>query len=157
MSAQPIPPGYHTVTPVITCKDTRTSIAFYQRAFGAKELMVVPRPDGGVMHAEIRIGTSPVMLSDEMPGCPAVDPQKGSPIGFYLYVEQVDAVFAQATKAGATVTMPVADMFWGDRCGAVQDPFGVTWTLATHIKDPTPAEMQKGQEAFLASMAAGKA
>ena len=151
-----IPEGYTTVTPMILFKDARKAIDFYQRAFGAKELMVMPGPDGrGVMHAELQIGTSIVMLGEENPQqpCKSAETFGGSPVSFYLYLDDVDAAFQTAVKAGATVQMPVAEMFWGDRIGTVQDPFGYSWTVATHVKDLTTEEIRQGAQAFYAEMA----
>lgn len=151
-----IPEGYSTVTPMFLFKDARKAIDFYQRAFGAKELMVMPGPDGrGVMHAELRIGNSIVMLGEETPQqpCKSAETLGGSPVNFYLYLDDVDAAFQTAVKAGATVQMPVAEMFWGDRIGTVQDPFGYSWTVATHVKDLTTEEIRQGAQAFYAEMA----
>ena len=116
----------------------------------------MPGPDGkGVMHAEIRIGTSIIMMGEEHPDCPSKSAETtgSSPISFYIYLENVDAAFATAVEAGATVQMPVEDMFWGDRMGTVLDPFGYSWSLASHTKDLTPEEIQKGAEAMFATMA----
>jgi uncharacterized glyoxalase superfamily protein PhnB len=150
-----IPAGFHTVTPMFTFKDARKAMAFYQRAFGAQELYAMPGPDGtGVMHAELRVGDSIIMMGEEHPQepCKSAETMGGSPISLYLYVENVDAAFAKAIEAGAESRMPVEDMFWGDRAGSVQDPFGYSWTLATHIKDLTPREIEEGARAFFARM-----
>lgn len=140
-----IPPGFRTVTPHLVVRNARGAIAFYKSAFGAKEKLVMPGPDGGVAHAELRIGDSLVMLADEMPAMGASAPETvgGSPVHIFLYVPNVDTVFAQAVKAGATVTMPLTDMFWGDRYGKLNDPFGHKWALATHTEDVSPREMAK--------------
>jgi uncharacterized glyoxalase superfamily protein PhnB len=151
-----IPEGFHTVTPMFVFKDARKAIDFYRRAFGAEEISVMPGLDGkGVMHAELRIGDSIIMMGEENPQepCKSAETMGGSPITFYIYVENVDEAFSTALTAGAEVRMPVEDMFWGDRVGTVQDPFGYKWTLATHIKDLTPKELQEGAEAFFAQMA----
>ena len=151
-----IPEGYHTVTPIFVFKDVRKAIEFYRRAFGAQELFAMPGPDGkGVMHAEIRIGSSIIMMGDESPqhACKSAETAGGSPVSFYLYLENVDEAFKTALEAGAEARMPVEDMFWGDRVGTVQDPFGYTWMLATHVKDLTPEEIQQGAEAAFAQMA----
>ncbi len=151
-----IPEGFHTVTPMFMFKDARKAIAFYQRAFGAQELFTMPGPDGkGVMHAELRIGDSIIMMGDEHPQepCKSAETMGGSPISFYVYVENVDAAFPQAVEAGAETRMPVEDMFWGDRTGTVQDPFGYSWMLATHVRDLTPQQMEEGARAFFARMA----
>ena len=150
-----IPDGYHTITPNIIVAGAAKAIDFYKKAFGAEEIMRMPGPDGArIMHAELRIGDSPIMLSDEMPdmGCKAPNAYGGSPVSFYVYVENVDAAWKRAVDAGAKVTMPLADMFWGDRIGSVEDPFGHKWSLAQHIKDLTHEEMKKGQQAFFAQM-----
>ena len=153
---QAIPEGFHTVTPMFMFKDTRKAIEFYKRAFGAEERFAMPGPDGtGVMHAELRIGSSIIMMGDENPqqACKSAETVGGSPVSFYLYLGNADEAFRTALEAGAETRMPVQDMFWGDRAGTVQDPFGYSWTLATHIKDLTPAEIRQGAEAFFAGMA----
>ena len=154
---KPIPEGYHTVTPMFVFKNSLKAIEFYKKAFGATEKHVMPGPDGkGVMHAEIKIGDSSIMLGDESPGCTnkSAETQGGSPISLYLYVKDVDAAFERAVAAGGKPHMPVQDMFWGDRIGAIHDPFGYSWTLATHVADFTPEEMARGAEAMFAG--AGK-
>ena len=148
-----IPDGYSTVTPSITFKDGGKAIEFYKRALGARERGIVRGPDGKIMHAEIQIGTSIVMLNDEVMGSRSAETQGGSPVSFYIYVDNVDAAFQKATSEGGKSTMPVMDMFWGDRMGHFTDPFGYGWTLATHVKDVTPEEMKKGQEEFAKQMA----
>lgn len=149
---KPIPEGFHSVTPIFVFKDSRQAINFYKRAFGAKEHYAMPGPDGkSVMHAEIQIGNSIVMMSDENPQqpCKSSETMGGTPVNMYLYVENVDAAFGRAVEAGATVQMQVQDMFWGDRVGSVKDPFGYSWMIATHIKDLSQEEIAKGaQEAF---------
>ncbi|TJY65282.1 VOC family protein [Sinimarinibacterium sp. CAU 1509] len=139
------PEGMHTVTPHLVCAGAAAAIDFYAKAFGAEELHRLPAPDGRLMHAAVRIGDSVVMLVDEMPEHGALGPLslKGSPVTVHLYVEDVDAVVAQAVAAGATVMMPVADMFWGDRYGIVIDPFGHHWSVATHQRDLTFDDMQR--------------
>jgi uncharacterized glyoxalase superfamily protein PhnB len=154
---KPIPDGFHTITPSFMFKDTRKAIEFYKKALGATEKFLMPGPDGkGVMHAQMQIGDSPIMMGDEHPGqgCKSAETLGGTPIGCYLYVKDVDAAFKKALAAGGKVRMPVQDMFWGDRMGAFDDPFGYSWTLATHIADPTPEEMAQGAEAMFAG--AGK-
>jgi uncharacterized glyoxalase superfamily protein PhnB len=151
-----IPEGFHSVTPMFVFKDIRKAIEFYRRAFGGEELLVMPGPDGkGVMHAEVRIGDSIIMMGEEHPqeSCKSAETIGGSPVSFYIYLEDVDEAFRTALAAGAEARMPVQDMFWGDRAGTVQDPFGHTWTLATHIKDLTPQEIEQGAQAFFAQMA----
>lgn len=152
---KPIPEGYQTITPMLVLKDVRRAMEFYRRAFGAEERFVMPGPDGkGVMHAELRIGNSIIMMGEEHPqeACKSAETIGGSPVSFYIYLENVDEAFGTALAAGAEARMPVQDMFWGDRAGTVQDPFGYSWTLATHTKDPTPQEIQQGAQAFFARM-----
>jgi PhnB protein len=136
-AVKPIPDGYTAVTPYITVKGAAAAIDFYKKAFGAEETYRLDAPDGKVMHAEIRIDGAPVMLHDEMPQWEALSPPSigGSPCSLMLYVKDADAVVTRAVDAGATLTMPVADMFYGDRCGGIKDPFGHKWTVATHIED----------------------
>ena len=145
MAVKPIPEGYHTLTPSLTIRGATEAIEFYKRAFGAVELMRMPGPGGKLMHAEIRIGDSVLMLSDEFPDMGGKSPQAlgGSPVYLFVYVDDVDAVFKRAVDAGAQVRMPLADMFWGDRFGRVVDPFGHEWGLATHKEDLTPKEIAK--------------
>jgi PhnB protein len=153
--AKPIPDGFTSVTPVFTFKDCRKAIEFYKQAFGAQELFAMPGPDGkGVMHAELKIGNSIVMMGEEHPemSCKGVETFGGSPLNLYLYVENVDQAFRRALEAGAKQLMAVEDMFWGDRTGTVQDLFGYRWTLATHIKDLTPEELQQGAKDAFAKM-----
>lgn len=150
-----IPEGYHSITPNFVFKDARKAMEFYKQAFGAQERYTMPGPDGrGVMHAELLIGTSIVMLGEESPqqGCKSANTLGGSPVSFYLYVENVDQAFRRALEAGAASRMPVQEMFWGDRAGTVQDPFGYSWTLASHTRDLTPQEIQQGAQAFFAQM-----
>ncbi len=139
-----VPDGMHTITPHLVCRDAAAAIAFYQKAFGAVELARLPGPQGRLLHAMLRIGESPLMLVDEFPDWGALGPQtlKGSPVTMHLYVEDVDAAVERAVAAGARLTMPVADMFWGDRYGTVEDPFGHRWSIATHIRDLSPEEIQ---------------
>jgi uncharacterized glyoxalase superfamily protein PhnB len=151
-----IPTGYHSVTPMFVFKDARKAIDFYHRAFDAQEHYVMPGPDGkGVLHAEIQIGTSIIMMSEESPqqGCKSAETVGVSPVSFYLYVENVDEAYQRVLDAGAMALMPVQEMFWGDRVGSVQDPFGYRWTLATHVKDLTMEEVRQGAEAAFAQMA----
>lgn len=151
---KPIPEGYQTITPMCLFKDARLAIDFYKKAFGAEERFLMPGLDGvGVMHAEIKIGTSLVMLGEENPQepCKSAESLGASPITFYLYVENVDTAYATALAAGAVPCMAVTEMFWGDRIGTVKDPFGYTWTLATHVKDPTIEEIEQGARAAMAA------
>ena len=154
--AKSIPDGYHSVTPSFTFKDSQKAIDFYKKAFNAKVLDIFPNITGkGIMHATIQIGDSILMMGDEMPGqsCKSAETLGSSPISLFIYVTDVDAAFKQAVSAGATSTMPVADMFWGDRAGHLNDPFGYSWMIATHTKDLTKDEVRKGAEAFFAGMA----
>jgi PhnB protein len=141
----PVPAGFHTATPYLVVRDAARAIEFYKQAFGAKEIFRMPAPDGKIMHGEIQIGDSRVMLSDECPDMGSKSPQalNGSPVSIFLYVEDVDAVFKNAVAAGAKPTAPVQDMFWGDRYGKVTDPFGHQWQIATHKEDVSPHEMEK--------------
>ena len=147
-AVSPIPAGMHTITPHLICAGAAEAIDFYKKAFGAIELSRMPGPDGNVMHASIRIGDSVIMLNDEMPQWGSLGPKslKGSPVTIHLYVEDADALFAQAVKAGAKVTIPLDDMFWGDRYGKVEDPFGHQWSIGTHVREVSPEEMQKAME-----------
>lgn len=140
-----IPDGMHTVTPHLVCNGAADAIEFYKKAFNAVELGKVPGPEGKLLHAVIRIGDSAVMLVDEFPDHNALGPKslKGSPVTIHLYVQDVDAVFNQAVSAGAKSTMPVTDMFWGDRYGLLEDPFGHHWSVATHIRDVQPEELRE--------------
>ncbi|HEX4152351.1 MAG TPA: VOC family protein [Steroidobacteraceae bacterium] len=143
-----IPPGMHAVTPHLVCAGAAQAIEFYQKAFGATETSRMPGPGGKLMHASVRIGDSTVMLVDEMPEHGVLGPQalKGSPVMIHLYVEDADALVARAAAAGAKITMPVADMFWGDRYGQLEDPFGHRWSVATHVVDMTPTEMRMAMQ-----------
>ncbi len=142
---KPIPEGYHTATPYLIIKDAASAIEFYKKAFGATELMRHADPSGKIMHAEIKIGNSPIMIGSEFPEMGVRSPQSlgGSPVGILLYVEDVDAVFSQAVAAGAKVERAVKDQFYGDRSGGVTDPFGHVWHIATHIEDVAPEELRK--------------
>jgi len=153
---QAIPEGYQTLTPSFVFKDARKAMEFYRKAFGAEERFVMPGPDGkGIMHAEVRIGSSIIMIGEENPQypCKSAETMGGSPISFYVYVDNVDEAFRTAVAAGAEVTMPVEDMFWGDRMGTVRDPFGYSWSLASHTRDLTMAEIEEGAKAMFARMA----
>ena len=153
--AKSIPEGYHTITPHLVVRGAGRAIEFYERAFGAEELMRMPGPDGkSIMHAELRIGDSIVFLSDEFPdmGCRSPQSLGGTATALHLYVEDVDAAFKRAVEAGATVRMPVADMFWGDRYAKIADPFGHEWGMGTHKENLTPDEIRKRAEAFFANM-----
>jgi len=152
---KPVPKGYRSVTPYLTLHDAARALDFYKRAFGAQEVVRMDGPDGKIAHAEIKIGDSMIMLADEMPGAGSRSPQSlgGTSGGIFLYVENADAVFSQAVSAGAQVEMPLADMFWGDRYGRLKDPFGHSWSVATHKEDVTPAEMSKRMQEAMAKMA----
>jgi uncharacterized glyoxalase superfamily protein PhnB len=147
----------HTVTPHLVCAGAADAIEFYKRAFNATEMMRAPGPDGKLMHAAISIGDSTVMLVDEFPEWGSISPKalKGTPVTIHLAVENVDAVTERAVAAGAKVVMPVADMFWGDRYGVVEDPFGHRWSVATHIRDLSPDEIKQAMEAACADPQCG--
>jgi PhnB protein len=145
MSVKPVPDGYHTVTPYLVVNNAASALDFYKRAFGAHEVMRMDGPQGKISHAELKIGDSMLMVSDEMPTSGARSPQSlhGTTAGIFLYVENVDSIFKQSVSAGAKVDMPLADMWWGDRYGRLTDPFGHSWSLATHKEDVAPEEMKK--------------
>jgi PhnB protein len=152
---QAVPQGFHTLTPHLVVRDADRAIEFYKKAFGAELQGGVARtPDGKVMHAMIRIGDSFLMLNDEMPEFGALSPLSGggSSVTIHIYTDNVDAAFERATSAGAQVSMPLMDQFWGDRYGIVTDPFGHKWSLATHIKDMSPEEMDRGMKEAMAKM-----
>ncbi len=154
-AAKPIPDGFRTITPHLVVLGAAEAIAFYKKAFGAEEVETMAGPDGKLMHAEIKIGDSMVMLADEMPGMEyfmAPPSLKGTTIGVCLYVEDADAVFQQAVEAGAKVAMPMMDAFWGDRYGKITDPFGHVWEIVTHKEDLTPEEMAERAQAFSSGM-----
>jgi PhnB protein len=150
------PKGYHTITPQLVVSDGIKAIEFYKKAFGATEVSRMVTPDGKLGHAELQIGDSRFMLSDEWPGFPVRSPQSvgGTTATLHLYFADVDAAFQQAVQAGAKAEMPVADMFWGDRYGKVSDPFGHWWGLATRVKELTQEELNKAAEAEFAKMKA---
>jgi len=140
------PEGMHTVTPHLVCAGAVQAIEFYKKAFNAQEVARLPGADGKILHAMIRIGDSMVMIVDEFPEMESLGPKslKGSPVTIHLYVENVDAFVSQAVDAGAKISMPVEDMFWGDRYGQIEDPFGHHWSVATHVRDATPEELERG-------------
>ena len=144
-----IPDGMHSLTPHLVCRGAAAAIGFYGRAFGAIELFRLPGPDGRLIHACVRIGDSQLFLVDEMPEHGALGPQalNGTPVTLHLQVEDADAAFARAVQAGATVSMPLADMFWGDRYGQLVDPFGHHWSIATHVRDVRADEMVAAMKA----------
>lgn len=153
------PKGHHSATPYLIVGGATAAIAFYEKAFGAKQVLSIGMPGGHVMHAEIRIGDSHVMLTDENPSWGSKSPLTlgGTPVSMMLYVKDVDAAFARAVAAGATAVMPPADMFWGDRYGKVIDPYGHHWGLATHVENVPNRQLQKRADAWVAEMAAAAA
>jgi len=154
-----VPDGYHTVTPHLIVKGAQEALEFYKKAFGAQEIARMPGPDGkSIMHAELKIGDSILMLCDECPEMGAQSPTSlgGTPLSLYLYFEDVDAAFDRAVKAGATVKMPLSDAFWGDRYGQVSDPFGHSWSMASHIEDLSMEEIKKRGEAFFKQTASSR-
>lgn len=151
MSVKAVPDGYHTLTPHLILNDASSAIEFYKKAFGAEEIHRMADPAGKIMHAEIQIGDSRLMLGEEYPeyGIQSAKSLGGSPVTVSLYVDNADKVFETAVAAGATAIMPMADQFWGDRYGKLTDPYGHTWAIMQHIKDMTPEEMGKAaEEAF---------
>jgi PhnB protein len=154
MAVKPIPEGYHTITPTLTIRDAARAVEFYKQAFGAIERAVMKGPGGKLMHAELRIGDSIIMMADEFPEYGSLSPQSigGSGTGLHIYVEDVDSAFDRAVKAGAKVEMPVADMFWGDRFGKLVDPFGHKWSIATHTRDMSLGEIEEAQREFMKQM-----
>jgi len=142
---QPIPDGYHSVTPTLIIKGAAAAIEFYKTAFGATELFRMMQPDGRVGHAEIKIGDSPIMLADEFPELNYVSPQTlgGSAVALMIYVEDVDTVFKRAIDHGASERRAVEDQFYGDRSGSLIDPFGHSWNIATHMEDVSPEDMEE--------------
>jgi uncharacterized glyoxalase superfamily protein PhnB len=147
---KPIPDGMHGFIPHLVCAGAADAIAFYQKAFGAVELTRLPGPGGKLLHASMRVGESVFMLNDENPAWCALGPKtlKGTPVTLHLYVEDVDAAARRAVDAGAKVVMEVADMFWGDRYGVFEDPFGHRWSLASHLRDMSTEEMQQAMQAM---------
>ncbi len=151
----PIPQGMHTLTPNLVIRDCAKAIDFYKKALGAQEVSRMPAPDGkSIWHAELRIGDSIFFLNDEMPGMGRTAPTASNPlpVTMWLYVQDCDAAFKRAVGAGAKATMEPADMFWGDRCGSVADPYGYLWSFATHQKDMTEDELRRAGETFARSM-----
>jgi uncharacterized glyoxalase superfamily protein PhnB len=147
-----IPEGYATVTPQLTIENAAAALDWYKKGLGAEELSRSLGPDGKIMHAEIKIGSSRVMVNDDVMGGKGPKAYGGSPASLWLYVEDCDVLFNRAVAAGAKVAMPLGDMFWGDRLGQLVDPFGNKWNLAQHIKDMTPDEMKKAGDEFAAQM-----
>ena len=154
----PIPDGHHTISPHLIVDDAAKAIEFYKKAFGAESAVCMTGPDGkSVMHAELKIGNSIFMLAGEFPehGCVGPKTVGGTPVSIHLYVEDCEKVFNQAIAAGATASMPITEMFWGDRFGKLTDPFGHQWSVATHIKDMTPEEMQKAGDEWMKQQGPG--
>lgn len=145
-----IPDGYHAATPYLIIEGAAAALDFYKKVFGATEIMRMPQPNGRIGHAEMRIGDSVLMLADEFPEMGYRSPKAlgGSPVSLMIYVEDVDAVVASAAAAGAKITLPVEDKFYGDRNGTLEDPFGHIWTVSTHKEDVTPEEMKKRMAAM---------
>ena len=155
----PVPQGMHTLTPNLVLRDCSKAIEFYKRALGAQEVVRMPSPDGkSIWHAELRIGDSIFFLNDEMPGMgrPAPSAAEPVPVTMWLYVPDCDAAFKRAVDAGAKAIYPPSDMFWGDRCAGVTDPFGYVWSFATHTKDMTAEEMRRAGQEFARKMAASR-
>lgn len=152
---QAVPQGFHTLTPHLIVRNADQAIEFYKKAFGAELQGDVARaPDGKVMHAQLRIGDSNLMLNDEMPEYGALSPLSGgsSAVTIHIYTPNVDAAFERAASAGAKVGMPLMDQFWGDRYGTVTDPFGHKWSLASHVKDLSPEEIKRGMDEAMTKM-----
>ncbi|HEU4589973.1 MAG TPA: VOC family protein [Steroidobacteraceae bacterium] len=155
-AVNPIPEGFHSLTPMLVCKGALGAIEFYQRALGAVELTRLVAPDGSLLHASLRIGDSILMLTEECPPMGARDPRAlgGSPVTVHLSVSDADAAFQRAVGAGATALMPVSEMFWGARYGVFTDPYGHSWSVATQVKELTPAEIEAGMRQACAAASA---
>lgn len=155
-ATNPIPTGFHTLAPYLVCRNARAAIEFYKQAFGAHEEFRLNGPDGSIVHCCLRVGDSPLMLTDESPQMQSFSPQHlgGTPVTIHLSVADADAAFARATAAGAKAVMPVQEMFWGARYGVLTDPFGHSWSIATQVKELTPDEIQKNLQAQLCQQAA---
>jgi len=153
MATKPVPEGYHTLTSYLAVDDAAQAIEYYKKAFGAKERVRMAAPDGKIGHAELEIGDSMLMLADPFPQSSTRPPKElgGTSASVFMYVEDVDAVVKQAVDAGASMTMEVADQFWGDRFGTITDPFGHVWSIATHIEDLTPEEIAERAKAAMAA------
>ena len=150
MAAKPIPDGYHSVTPYLIVKGAVGALEFYKKGLGATELLRIDAPGGKIGHAEIKIGDSPILLADEQPDMGAISPETvdGTPVFIMLYVENVDNCFKQALDAGATEVYAIQDQFYGDRSGTLKDPYGHLWTIATHVEDVSPEEIDKRAKAM---------
>jgi PhnB protein len=155
-AAKPVPAGFHTITAQLVLDDAAAAIDWYKRAFGAEEVNRSLGPDGKIMHAELKIGDSHLMMNDAMMNAKGAKSRGGSPTSFWLYVADADALFTRAVGAGATVHMPLADQFWGDRAGAVADPEGITWWICTRVEDLSMPEIQERFEAFMKSAPAAQ-
>jgi PhnB protein len=153
-AVRPIPEGYHSITPQLTCRDAARAIDFYNSVFGATEIMRMASPAGKVMHAELKLGDSRLMVNDEFPGqAKAPEPAAVHSNSLFVYTEDVDALFNRAVKAGARVDMPLDNMFWGDRFGKFTDPFGHQWGVATHVEDVAPEELKRRSDEMAKQMA----
>ena len=150
---QAVPNGYHSVTPSLVVADGAKAIEFYKKAFGAREISRFAAPDGAIMHAVVQIGDSKIMLGDEMEGPGGRSPRTigGTAVSLFIYQDNIDAFWKRAVDAGAKVVQPLADQFWGDRGGCVEDPSGHQWWLAQHVKDLSEAELKEAADAFFAS------
>ena len=157
MAVKPIPEGYHSLQIYLAVEDAAKAIDFYKEAFGAEETIRMPGPDGKIAHAELQIGDSKLMLSDPMPQSSVRPPSErgGTTASIFMYVDDADATFDQATAAGADVVMQLEDMFWGDRFGTLSDPFGHVWSVATHKEDLSDEEMAERSKAAMAEMPSG--
>jgi len=152
-AVRPIPEGYHSITPQLTCRDAARAIDFYKNVFGAQEIMRMQSPGGKVMHAELQLGDSRFMLNDEMPGMSvAPSPSPMQPTSLFVYTEDVDTLYNRALKAGAKENMAPSNMFWGDRCGTVVDPDGYSWMIATHKTEPSVKDMKKAMKEQVEAM-----
>ena len=156
-SASRIPEGFHSITPHLVCENAAEALAFYQRAFGAQEVGRMDGPGGKIMHAELRIGDSMLMLADAFPEYGSRGPRalQGTPVTLHMYVEDADAVWQRAVDAGATVEMPLEDAFWGDRYGQVIDPFGHRWSIATRQREMTQQQIEEAMRSAMPGMAPG--
>lgn len=154
MAVQPIPKGFHTVTPHLICRNATKAIEFYQKAFGAESLKVHSMPDGKLMHAELKIGDSIVMLGEEFADFQVLSPQSlgNTTVVLHIFTDDVDSLFQRAISAGCKELMPVMDQFWGDRYGQLLDPFGHKWSIATHKEDVPEGELEKRGQAAMAQM-----
>jgi PhnB protein len=152
-AVRPIPEGYHSISPSLTCKNAAKALEFYKSVFNAKVLVNMSGPGGMIMHAELQIGDSKIFVNDEIPGM-VLAPASGSPTGvnIFLYTQDVDSIYNRAVSQGAKVTMPLANQFWGDRYGKFTDPFGHEWAVATHVEEVAPEEMKRRQEEMMKQM-----